>query len=185
MAKGPRDTSSLVMLTGWDATALKNWQLQDGTSIDAVYNQLNAALGALNAELTSGLWGGLVSFQDQPDVEYRVGTSNGFEVHTEYGRPDAQRAATEGHMLPLIKYDRALGWTWDYLEDARMPQIQADIADAIKEFERAKDDRTSMEEIDPVFDVFRDILVHVISSARKNWIVVVVIAGHFGVVCPV
>jgi hypothetical protein len=133
MATGPRDTKSLVMLTGWDATALQNFQLQDGTSIEAVTGQLSAALGALNAELTGGLWGSLVSFQDSPDVEYRVGSSNGFGTHTEYGRPDAARAATEGHMLPYVKYDRALGWTWDYLEDARMPQIEADIADAIKD----------------------------------------------------
>lgn len=133
MAKGPRDTSSLVMLTGWDATALKNFELADGTNINAVTAQLNAALGALNIELTSGLWGSLISVTDRPDVEYRVGSSNGFEIHTEYGRPDSQRAATEGHMLPIIPYDRGLGWTWDYLEEARMEQLQADIADAIKD----------------------------------------------------
>lgn len=133
MAKGPRDTSSLVMLTGWDATALKNWELEDGTSIEAVAAQLNTALGALNAELTGGLWGSLISVTERPDLEYRVGVSNGFELHTEYGRPDEQRAATEGHMLPYLEYDRALGWTYDYLMDARMEQVQADIADAIKD----------------------------------------------------
>lgn len=134
MALGPRDTSSLVMLTGWDATALKNFQLADGTSISAVYSQLNAALGALNAEIYSHpLYSSLVSYTDQPDLEYRVGTSNGFSDHTEYGRPDEQRASTEGHMLPFKKSDRALGWTWDYLEDARMSQIEADIADAVKD----------------------------------------------------
>jgi len=121
------------MLTGWDATALKNWELADGTSVDAVAAQLKGALGALNIELTSGLWGGLVSVTDRPDTEYRMGVSNGFEIHTEYGKPDAQRAETEGHMLPYIVYDRGIGWTWDYLEDARMEQIQADIADAIKD----------------------------------------------------
>jgi hypothetical protein len=121
------------MLTGWDASALQNWTLEDGTSIQQVYGELNTALGALNSELTSGLWGSLISFQDRPDVEYRVGSSNGFEMHTEYGRPDAKRADTEGHMLPFVKYDRGLGWTWDYLEDARMEQIQADIADALKD----------------------------------------------------
>lgn len=133
MAKGPRDTMSLVMLTGWDATALQNWQLQDGTSIADVTARLNGALGALNAEFSSGLWASLVSFTDRPDTEYRVGASNGMQLHTEYGRPDAARAETEGHMLPYQKFDRALGWTWDYLEDARMEQLEADIADAIKD----------------------------------------------------
>ena len=133
MAQGPRDTTSLVMLTGWDATELQNFQLEDGTTIDAVVAQINAGLGALNTELSSGLWGSLCSFTDQPDLEYRIGASNGFEDHTEYGRPDAARAATEGHMLPLKAYDRGMGWTWDYLEDARAEQIMADIADAIKD----------------------------------------------------
>lgn len=134
MALGPRDTSSLVMLTGWDATELKNFELQDGTSIVQVTSELNAALGALNAELYGHpVWSALVSYTDQPDVEYRVGASNGFNVHTEYGTPDSRRASTEGHMLPLLGYDRGLGWTWDYLRKARMGQIQADIADAIKD----------------------------------------------------
>lgn len=134
MALGPRDTQSLVMLTGWDATVLQNFRLEDGTTIDAVVAQLNAALGALNAEFyRDPLWSSLVSYTDQPDVEYRTGVSNGMNRHTEYARADMQRAATEGHLLPLLDFDRALGWTWDYLKRARMSQIQADIADALKD----------------------------------------------------
>lgn len=134
MAIGPRDTSSLVMLTGWDATELKNFELQDGTNFAAVVAQMNAALGALSNDLyTHPIWSQLVSYQDAPEVEYRVGTSNGMSRFTEYGRPDAQRAETEGHMLPLKSWDRGLGWTWDYLRKARMTQIQADIADAVKD----------------------------------------------------
>ncbi|MFH1605034.1 MAG: hypothetical protein ABIH03_14140 [Pseudomonadota bacterium] len=130
---GPRDTSLLVMLTGWDATALQNFQLQDGTSYAEVVARMSAALAGLNAEFAGDWMATLYSVTDEPDTEYRVGSSNGFEDHTEYGRPDAKRAATEGHMLPLKGYDRMLGWTWDYLRDARLPQIEADIADAIKD----------------------------------------------------
>lgn len=134
MALGPRDTTSLVMLDGWDATALKNFTLQDGTTFDAVVSQMNAALGALNAEIMSHpLWSSLCSYTDQPDTEYRVGASNGFTRHTEYGRGDSKRADTTGHMLPLMDFDRRLGWTWDYLRKARMTQITADISDAIKD----------------------------------------------------
>lgn len=134
MPLGARDKASLVMLTGWDATELQNFKLQDGTSYQAIVAQANAALGALNAEIYGDpLWAGLVSYTDQLEVEYRVGSSNGFEEHTEYGVPDAKRAETDGHMLPIKAYDRKLGWTWDYLQEARMPQIQADIADAIKD----------------------------------------------------
>jgi len=122
------------MLSGWDATELKNYQLQDGTTFDAVVGEMNAALSALNAELyAEPLWAAALSWTDVPEVEYRDGASNGMEVHTEYGRPDAKRAATQGHMLPLIAYDRMLGWTWDYLRKARMSQIEADIADGIKD----------------------------------------------------
>ncbi len=134
MPYGPRDTSSLVMLTGWDATALQNYRLADGTNYAAIVAQINAALGGLNADLASDpLWSTLISFTDQPEVEYRVGGTGGMQRHTEYGRPDAQRSATEGHMLPLLKWDRALGWTWDYLQDARIGQIQADIAMAVQD----------------------------------------------------
>ena len=134
MALGQRDTRQLVLMTGWDATELNNFRLQDGTTYAKVASQMNAALAALNAELTNDpLWASLVSYTDQPTVEYRVGVSNGFEEHTEYGRPDPKRADTEGHMLPLKAYDRMLGWTWDYLRQARLDQVQADIADAIKD----------------------------------------------------
>lgn len=134
MATGPRDTTSLVMLSGWDATELKNYQLQDGTNFATVVAEMNAALTALNGELYSDpLWASACSFTDIPEIEYRDGASNGMEVHTEYGRPDAKRAATQGHMLPLLAYDRMLGWTWDYLRKARMAQIEADIADGIKD----------------------------------------------------
>jgi hypothetical protein len=122
------------MLPGWDATALQNFKLQDGTTYAAVVAQLAAGLGALNAEINSDpLWSSLVSYTDQPDLEYRVGVSNGMGRFTEYGRPDAQRADTTGHMLPLVDYDRGLGWTWKYLKEARMTQINADIADALKD----------------------------------------------------
>lgn len=134
MAAGPRDTSSLVMLTGWDATELQNYRLQDGTSYTTIVAELNAALGAVNAEIRMDpLWSSLVSYQDNPEVEYRMGSSNGMVRHTEYGRPDAARAVTEGHLLPILDWDRGLGWTWDYLRRARMTQIQSDIADAIKD----------------------------------------------------
>ncbi len=132
MTTGVRDTTSLVTLTGWDASELKKWELADGTTYAAIVAQVNAALGALNAELYNDpMWAMVASYQDRPEVEYRVGASNGFEKHTEYGRPDAKRAATEGHMLPLMAFDRGLGWTWDYLRQARSSQIQADIASAI------------------------------------------------------
>ena len=133
MATGPRDTTSLVSLTGWDATELNNYRLMDGTNFNAIVASLNGALGAVNGEIANDpLYSSLVSYTDVPELEYRVGAANAMQRFTEYGRPDAARAATEGHMLPLSAFDGALGWTWDYLRKARMSQIEADIADAAK-----------------------------------------------------
>lgn len=134
MALGVRSTQDAVILTGWDAAELQKFTLEDGTTYAAVVAQLNAALAGLNAELLNDpRWSAAVSYQDEPQLEYRVGSSNGFGVFTEYTLPDAQRAKMEGHMLPLIPYDRMLGWTWRYLQKARLVQVQNDIADAIKD----------------------------------------------------
>ena len=73
----------------------------------------------------------LISETEEPTLEYRVGVSNGFEDHTEYGRPDAKRSATTGTMIPLLEKDRALKWTWDFLKKARRAQIDGDIASAM------------------------------------------------------
>ena len=133
MALGPRDLSTLALKTGWDATELVKWQLSDGTTAAEVFSQLFAAVGALSAELQSGLWASLCSFTDRAEVSYRMGTSNGMQRHTEYARADTARAQTEGHMLPFILWDRALGWTWDYLREAMIDDVQNDIADAVKD----------------------------------------------------
>lgn len=134
MALGNRDTSSLGMLTGWDATELKKYELEDGTPFTTVAQMLGvAANGVANELYTDPVWSSLVSYTDMLEMEYRVGSSNGMGRYTEYGTPDPKRAQTEGHMLPLLAWDRGLGWTWRYLEKARMPQIQADIADAVKD----------------------------------------------------
>ncbi len=134
MALGNRDTASLGMLTGWDATELKKYELEDGTSFTTVAQMLGVAANGVASELyTDPIWSSLVSYTDMLEVEYRVGSSNGMGRYTEYGTPDPKRAQTEGHMLPLLAWDRGLGWTWRYLEKARMPQIQADIADAVKD----------------------------------------------------
>lgn len=134
MALGPRDTKQLVLLAGWDATALKNFELQENFPINRVVAEMNSAIGALNAEVTGDpLWSSVASYTDMPEAEYRIGASNGFERHTEYGRPDPKRADITGHMLPLLAYDRGLGWTWDFLRNARVEQVRADLADAIKD----------------------------------------------------
>lgn len=134
MTVGQRDTTSLVLHTGWDATALKNYQLEDGTTFDRVVADMRTALAGINAEIFNHpLWSGLVSYTDQPEYEYGVGGSGGFGDYTEYTVPDPQRAEVIGHMLPMKPKDRGLGWTWRYLEKHRQDQIEADVAMAIND----------------------------------------------------
>ena len=132
MTLGNRDLSNLTLPTGWDAGALARYAIGDNTSYATVAMQLNQAVGALNASLASDpLYGSVLSFTDELTVQYNVGGNDSAERHTEYGRPDAHRADIEGHMLPKDKWDRGLGWTWDYLREASLPQVQADIAMAV------------------------------------------------------
>ena len=132
-AIGNRDTRDNVVLTGIDAALLDKFRLADGTTYSQVVSMADAALGAFNAGLVSDpFWSQLVSFTDQPDTRYAVGNTSDMEKHTEYGRPDPKRAELAGHMLPLMKWDYMLGWTADYLEEARLSDVQADIAMAIE-----------------------------------------------------
>lgn len=134
MAIGARDTTTLGMLSGWDATELRKFALQDGTPFTEVASMVTGAAGAVANEIyASPLWSSLLSYTDQPDLEYMQGASAGMELFTEWGRADAQRADTQGHMLPLRAYDRVLGWTWSYLKKARIAQIENDIMQATQD----------------------------------------------------
>lgn len=135
MALGPRDLSTLTTFTGYDADELLKYALADGTTIDIVDAQLRAGLGAVNVKFQSGLWGDLCYFTDEPRVDYRMGSTNSMERSTEYGLPDDYRATVEGHMLPILDWDRGLAWTYKYLKQARLSDISADIADGLKAVE--------------------------------------------------
>jgi hypothetical protein len=67
----------------------------------------------------------LISFTDQMEYRYPIGNTATMEPHTEYGRPDPRRAEMAGHMLPLRKWAYMLGWTADYLEEARMADLES------------------------------------------------------------
>ena len=77
MTIGYRDLSTLTLATGIDVTELRKWALADGTTIDVVAGQLGAALGALNAEFSGGIFSNLVSFTNNAEVNYGVGSSAG------------------------------------------------------------------------------------------------------------
>jgi hypothetical protein len=129
--------------SGWDAAAIERLRLQDGTSIAEVINMINGMVRGVNAELAANPLVGALTYQTTDrTVRYRDGGgTTGMDKHTEYGLPVEEKGATEGHMLPRVKRDAGLSWTWDYLNDAIMYDIETDLqvaADRIKnEFEKA------------------------------------------------
>lgn len=134
MPTGVNDLKQWAIPSNWDAARLMAIQLQSGETYDALLNDIAGALAIANADLLSDpLLATLISVTDEPQVEYSVGISNGFEDHTEYGRADPKRGKTTGHMLPMWSKDRAFGWTWDFLRKARRFQIDNDIASGIED----------------------------------------------------
>lgn len=136
MPTGVNDLKQWAIPTNWDAARLMQISLQSGETYEDLLNDIAAALAIANAGLVSDpLLSGLISISEESAVEYRVGVSNGFEDHTEYGRPDPKRGKSTGHMLPLWAKDRMFGWTWDFLRKARRFQIDNDIASGIEDLQ--------------------------------------------------
>lgn len=134
---GPRATVNLAVPSGWDAAALERFRLQDGTTIAQVVNMLRATVNGVNAEIAADPIVGMLTYQTtERTVRYRDGGgTTEMDVHTEYGLPVEERGENEGHMLPRKKRDAGLAWTWDYLNDAIIDDITADmqvLADRIR-----------------------------------------------------
>ena len=126
---GNRDTKDLVDVTGIDSALLQRFRLADGATYEQVVGMATAALSGFNGGLRNDpFWSTLISFTDQPESRYIIGNSASMVAHTEYGRPDPNRAEIAGHMLPLRKWDYMLGWTADYLEEARLIDLEQDVA---------------------------------------------------------
>ncbi len=116
----------------WDLGEIKQVELADGASFADMIADVNAGLSLVNGEMLSlAHYADMLAVQDTIELEYPVGVSNGVEVATEYGVPIPKRGATTGHSLPLIPYDRALGWTMMYVRKARASKLDADVRSAV------------------------------------------------------
>lgn len=132
---------NIQLPTSWDAPTLTRLTLRDGTSYATLLADIDAALGLLNDTLTQSYPARLLSLTTEAALAYRTGGASGYEIATEFTTPDAQRAETTGHMLPLTVRDRKLGWTYLYLLNAPRYQLDADIAGLID------DTRTAFEHV--------------------------------------
>lgn len=135
---GPNDLKQWGLPVGWDAARLTQLRLASGESYDALVADINAGLALANASLLADpLIASLIHLSDERATEYGTGVSNGFEDHTEYGRPENKRGRTTGHMAEPVDKDRATGWTKDFLEKARRSQIDGDIASLVADLKDA------------------------------------------------
>jgi hypothetical protein len=122
------DLKDTALPSLWDAGEITKLLLQDGRTFEQMLAEVRAGMQAFNAEML-GMphYGALFAVQDDVEVEYPIGISNGFEEATEYSAPDPKRGKTTGHNIPLTAYDRALGWTMRYLKKARAAKLDADV----------------------------------------------------------
>jgi hypothetical protein len=129
---GYRDLSSLVTLGTQDAGVLAQYRLADGATYERLVSELEVGIRGLNGELARHpLWASLASFGDLPSVEYPVGSGSYADRFTDYGRPEPEHAELSGHMLPLLPWTAALGWTWSKLKEMSISEGRADIRLAI------------------------------------------------------
>lgn len=133
MTVGVKDLKNVALPGAWDGNELTRLSLRDGTTYESLVRDIDSALSVFNASINAGYLGRMLYASSDEAVEYRTGGSNGFEDHSEQVQPDRKFAETTGHMLPLLKKDRAMGWTSDFLEDARRVQIDADISSMIED----------------------------------------------------
>jgi len=126
------DLRDTALPTLWDAAEIAKVRLQDGASFEEMVREAGAALQEFNGSLlTMAHYGLLFAVQDEPEMEYGIGTTAGFEEATEYSTPQPYRGATSGHTLPLKAYDRGLGWTFRYLKKARRAKLEADVRQVV------------------------------------------------------
>jgi hypothetical protein len=133
---GPNDLKQFAVPTNWDAAMLTRLQLATGETYEQLISDIAAGLAMKNGTLlTNPLVASLISTTAEAAIEYPIGVSNGFERHTEYGKPNGERAKSTGSMLPLESWDRALFWSGDMLRKARRTQIDNDISSALADLE--------------------------------------------------
>jgi hypothetical protein len=80
----------------WDLDEMKKLELVEALS------ELQEAANLLSASLTSmPHYSSLFSVQDNVEVEYATGVTNGVQEATEFSAPDAKRGKTTGHNIPI------------------------------------------------------------------------------------
>lgn len=125
---GPMQVVQRALPTGVDGTKMAEWAMRDGTTFGAFVNQLGAAVGAFNQEMSRN-WGYLFSLTEDMMVEYPDGGSvTELQEITDISTTDMVHGTTIGHMIDLKAYGGSVGGSWRYFRDSRQAQIQSTIS---------------------------------------------------------
>ncbi len=129
---GPQTLLNLALPTGWDATKLAQWALQDGITYGELANKLALALGDFNGEMVRD-WGWLFFITEELGMEYENGGSvTEMPEITDLDKPQAIHGTTIGHMIDLRAYGQGIGGSKRYFRDARSAMINAAIANLVR-----------------------------------------------------
>jgi hypothetical protein len=101
MAWGNRDTKDNVILTGIDAALLENYRLRDGaTYAEVVAWPRPCWARSMPAWLADPFWSLLVSYTDQPETRYAIGSAGDGQAHTSMAAPTRNAPKWPGTCSP-------------------------------------------------------------------------------------
>lgn len=123
MPKGILNLKHVRLPSAWDGAELQRLTLREGVTYENLIADIDDALSVAWEDATSGWLSGLMYLTDEPALDYGQGSRSEWEDHTERAQPDGQVGDSTGHMLPLKVKDYKLGWTADFLEEARRIKI--------------------------------------------------------------
>lgn len=124
---GPRAAIDLALPTGIDASAILTFLMRSGKTAREIIAEAAAIIGAVNDELEAR-YGGIWYRTPMQYAMYALGgTARKTPTKVEFKQADPVRSDIIGHLLPLLDYEDAIGWTPIYLRDAYDAQITADL----------------------------------------------------------
>lgn len=130
---GAEDIRRYAVPANWDTNILTAYELADGTTFDALLNDVSTAIALQNqAMFNDPTIGGMIQLTDELGFEYENGSTAEMERRSEKVQPNSSRGATTGHMLPITDWDKGLEWTGDFLEEARMTAVDSSVSKALK-----------------------------------------------------
>lgn len=128
---GPQTILSRALPEGVDGTELAKFAIRGNYTWQDAVTEMSAAIGAFNQSFINR-WSGMFYITEDDWVEYaNGGTVTRAKAITDVSNPDAISGETKGHMIALTPYGNAIGGSWRFFRDARQPQLEAMVRNAI------------------------------------------------------